>query len=158
MLPLYLHSSIFPKHLPQNVFAHITFSHQEESMILVLEGSHKLFWDKVISWSQPGLGDSGVSCCHSYSSHRYFSPCLKDGTSNAFYYSNWCYSVKLFLSVPAILHEGNWHLMKNLWLSKCCNSTPISIFERIKIDSKKKAGLSPLPTTQTLVKGVTHPK
>lgn len=27
--------------------------------------------------------------------------------------------------------------MKNLWLSKCCNSTPISIFERIKIDSKK---------------------
>lgn len=157
MLPLYLHSSIFPKHLPQNVFAHITFSHQEESMILVLEGSHKLFWDKVISWSQPGLGDSGVSCCHSYSSHRYFSPCLKDGTSNAFYYSNWCYSVKL---CQCQLYSTR--VTDISWKTFGCQSAVILLlFQSLKgskLTLKKKAGLSPLPTTQTLVKGVTHPK
>ena len=93
--------------------------------------------DKVISWSQPGSGDGDVSCCHSYNSYWYFSPCLKDGTSNLLYCSNWCYSEKLFLPEPAILCEGNWHLTRNVWLSKCSNSTPISISERIKIDFKK---------------------
>lgn len=97
-----------------------------------------LNWDKVISWSQPGSGDGDVSCTsHSYNSHRYFSPCLKDGTSNLLYCSNWCYCEKLFLPEPAILQEGYWHLTRNVWLSKCCYSTPISISERIKIDFKK---------------------
>lgn len=49
-----LHSSSFTKPSPQNVFAHsvlvaITFSRQTESMILVLEGSHRLFWTKTRS-------------------------------------------------------------------------------------------------------------
>lgn len=53
------------------------------------------------------------------------------------YCSNWCYPKKLFLREWAILHDDNWHLMRNLWLSKCCNSAPFSISERIKIDFKK---------------------
>lgn len=132
---IYFPQTLTPKCFCTQCPCSITFSHQRGSMILVLEGSHKLFWTKTRSSHDLSLAWEIVvqAAANSYSSHQYFSPCLEDGTSNVFYCSNWCYSEKLFLSVPAILHEGNWHLMKNLWLSKCCNFTPISIFESIKI-------------------------
>lgn len=156
ILPPYLHWSIFPVLPPQIFFVfsvlasrHIFSSEREYWFGFGRISQAFLNWDKVSSWSQPGSGDSDASCwCHSYNSHQYFSPHLKDGTSNLLYCSNWCYSEKLFLPEPATLLEGNWHLTRNIWLSKWCNSIPISISKRIKINFKKE-GLSSMPTTDS---------